>query len=56
MSDQTDDVQLRADELQAMANHCRWLARGQTDRWTVERLLELAREYEGWAAEIKRTD
>jgi len=54
MIEHPDDVQFRAEELQAMADHCRWLARDQTDRRTVKRLLEMAREYEDRAAAIRR--
>jgi len=35
------------------AEHCRWLARGSTDVRTVEKLNELARDFEARAAAMQ---
>jgi len=48
-------LQERAEELLAMTARCYRLAAGITDRKTVQRLLEMARECEERAAAISMT-
>ena len=51
-----DKVQDSIDALLAMADRCHRLAAGISDRKTVERLLEMARECEERADKLRREE
>jgi hypothetical protein len=53
-SDTTDSAQDSVENLLETADRCRRLARDLTDRQTVERLLEMARECEERANVLKQ--